>query len=427
MLRIALNSYSGTGAWLALRLLEEGHKVNYFLSSKEYAPILEGIVPSPQLINLRDGYKAMPDYGRYDLSIFDLTGRERWAEYSARLCPTIGDGKIHSKLEDDRAFAMEVMENCGILVPPYERFEEPGAAKSYVLKTGKTYVYKCDGGQDVGTDTTYVSSGVEDMLDHIDKLWEESKGAKFILQERISGTEVSTEGFFNGEDFYLLNSTLECKKFMNDDIGPQTGCSGAVVFTHGLAEPALYKHGLGRMKSYLRSIGYVGPLDLNTICTSQGAYGLEFTPRFGYDAIALLMEMYAGDFGTMLHRIAIGDIPEQSYRAEFCASIRLSIPPYPSEHATRHSKGQIIEGIDKEDYEHTFMYDISKCNGHMESCGICGFLACPMGCGDSITSAFSACNSRLQRIKVPGLQYRTDCEKCIAKRYDELLRDGWLR
>ena len=48
-MRIALSSYSGYGAWFILRLLMEGHSVDYFLSKPEYADILEGIVPSPFL------------------------------------------------------------------------------------------------------------------------------------------------------------------------------------------------------------------------------------------------------------------------------------------------------------------------------------------------------------------------------------------
>ena len=41
-LKIALSSYTGYGAWFQLRLLEEGHKVDYYLTEPEYENILSG-------------------------------------------------------------------------------------------------------------------------------------------------------------------------------------------------------------------------------------------------------------------------------------------------------------------------------------------------------------------------------------------------
>ena len=143
-------------------------------------------------------------------------------------------------------FGLEAMEECGIQVPPYERFTDLGAAKEYVRKGNKRYVYKPDGGQDNDTDTTYVASSAEDMLANIDKLFAKTKSHPFVLQEFIKGTEVSVEGWFNGEDFYLVNVTLEEKKFMDKGNGPNTGCAGNLVF-YLRESSALYKDGLEKM------------------------------------------------------------------------------------------------------------------------------------------------------------------------------------
>ena len=427
-MRIALSSYSGIGAWLSLRLQAEGHSVDYFLSKPEYANVLRGICPTPFTPEGR-GYARFPDYSKYDVSVFDVTGREKQAEFSAGLAPTIGDGAFNCCAEDDRDFGLSVMEECGIAVPPYEKFADVGAAKSFIKKTGKRYVYKPDtvGGKEQDTADTYVSSNAEDMLAYIDKVYAHSGNAPFVLQEFITGTEVSTEGWFNGEDFYLINSTLEEKKFMNDNKGPNTGCSGNLVWTYGGCEPQLYKHGLGKMKKYLKSISYTGMLDLNTIVTTQGVYGLEWTPRFGYDAIATFIQLYAGNFGEMLHRIATGQVPEQSFRAEFAAGVRLSIPPYPTEVAGKHPGGVPIKGLDEEDFLETFMFDVEREKDELVTAGVSGFIAVPMGKGESIGAAFSEVKDRIGRIKIPNMQHRTDIEKCVQKRYNQLNADGWLR
>lgn len=424
-LKIALSSYTAYGAWFQLRLLEEGHKVDYFLTEPDYENILGGIIPSPYV--QAKGSKGYPRYDKYDLSIFDLTGKQRQAEYSASLCPTIGDGAFNCAVEDDRMFGLEAMEECGIQVPPYERFSELASAKEYIRKGNKRYVYKPDGGQDNDTDTTYVSSSSDDMLANIDKLFAKTKGQPFVLQEFIKGTEVSVEGWFNGEDFYLVNVTLEEKKFMDKGNGPNTGCAGNLVFY--LRESAeLYKQGLEKMKPYLKKIGYTGMIDLNTIAVEgAGLFGLEWTPRFGYDASATLINMYGGNFGEMMHKIATGAIPDESWKGEFGAAVRLSIPPYPTEVKGKHPAGVSIKGIEKKDYLGTYMFDVEldKREG-LVTAGHSGFVCVPLGYGRSIGDAWAEVDAKVDKIKIPNMQIRSDLQKSTTKRYYELSEMGLL-
>lgn len=433
-MKIAMSSYSGYGAWFVLKLLEDGHKVDYYLSKPEFKNILDGLIPAPFTPsgehhgNARANY---PNYSNYDLSLFDLTGRPRQAEYSANNCPTLGDGAFNCAVENNRMFGIETMEECGIQVPPYEKFSNIDSAKKFISKTKKRYVYKPDGGQEQDTATTYVASDSDDMLKYLDKVNAITHGADFILQEFIPGTEVSVEGWFNGEEFYLLNCTLEEKKFMNKGKGPNTGCAGNLVFTFGNKEPAVYTQGLAKMKEYLKSISYTGMLDLNTIATSQGLYGLEWTPRFGYDASAALVQIYGGDFAEAMLSIALGEVPYLSWKAEFCAGIRLSIPPYPSELKGHHPEEVPIQGIDEENYTKIFMYDLMKSKergskDELITCGHSGFIATPMGTGNTIKEAFEECDALIKKIKIPNMQYRTDIEDSTHKRYSILDRDGWL-
>jgi phosphoribosylamine---glycine ligase len=422
-LKIALSSYTGYGAHFILRLLEEGHRVDYYLTEPDYENILGGIIPAPYI--RPRGAKGYPNYGKYDLSLFDLTGRERQAEYSATLCPTLGDGAFNCAVEDDRMFGLEAMAECGIQVPPYERFTDTAAAKVYIRKSNKRFVYKPDGGQDNDTDTTYVSSSPEDMLANLDKLFTKTKGSPFVLQEFIKGTEVSVEGYFNGDEFYLVNVTLEEKKFMNGNHGPNTGCAGNLVF-HLSESSELFKQGLGRMKEYLRGVNYTGMIDLNTIATDSGLYGLEWTPRFGYDASATLFQMYGGNLGEMFHKIATGRVPDESWRGDFAVGVRLSIPPYPTEIKGKHPAGVAIKGISEGQYKSTYMYDVMLQGGELVSAGHSGFIAVPMAHGMSMGDAWTALDEKIEDIKIPNMQIRTDVQKSTSKRYHELSRMGLL-
>ena len=77
----------------------------------------EELVPKP----LPKHYKI--DYANFDLSLFDLDWPEPLPQMlHSEVTPTIGDGSLNCKLEDDRAFGIELMEAAGIAVPPYEKF-----------------------------------------------------------------------------------------------------------------------------------------------------------------------------------------------------------------------------------------------------------------------------------------------------------------
>jgi phosphoribosylamine-glycine ligase len=108
----------------------------------------------------------------------------------------------------------------------------------------RAFVFKPNGGQEQDTATTYVSKSSDDMLRYLDKLGTITKGVEFILQEVVNGTEVSVEGWFNGEDFYFINGTLEEKKFMEGNKGPNTGCAGNLVWVFDqVNKPLIYREG----------------------------------------------------------------------------------------------------------------------------------------------------------------------------------------
>lgn len=433
-MRIAMSSYSGMGAWFVLRLLAEGHKVDYFLSKKEYEDVLCGLIPTPKLLSLDhrkhiEGY-GYPSYKSYDLSLFDLTGRAKQADYSRSQTATLGDGTFEKLLEDDREAGIQAMEHCGINVPPYQRFDSLGEAKAFIKKSGKRYVYKPYEG--IGGDDkslTYVSKSAEDMLKVIDKLFTASRHAPFILQEFIKGTEIGTEAFFNGEDFFCLTGTLEEKKFMNDNRGPNTGCSGNLIFS--MRQGArIFEDGLLKAKQMLQGVGFRGIIDLNTIVTEDAIYGLEWTPRFGYLCCPTIAAMYGSGYAEFLWNIASGKTPQTKWAYSFGMSTTITIPPYPTEIRIPKAKGIPIEGLDPEDIKelcHHYLFDACIQSGKtLVTSGNYGYIGAPIGCSDTIEGAAAAMQARLDRIQIPNMQYRTDIKKSTMERYYTLQHDSWL-
>lgn len=420
MAKILIVSREGLGAWFSLRLLEEGNSVDVWIQKSYYQGVLSNIIPKV----LTD----KPNFSAYDLILFDVTGTPKLAEEALLASPTLGDGNLHCQLEDDRLFGIEVMENVGINVPFYEAFDDIGEAKRFIRKTNKRFVFK-PSGDNQSTATTYVSKDAEDLLRYLEKVSASSKGSEFILQEVVNGTEISTEAYFNGTDFFLLNGTLEEKKFMNGRLGPNTGCSGNLVWMYNsIKPPAIFRHGLGKMKDFLQQYGFRGMIDLNTIVTESQIYGLEWTPRFGYDASATIFSRIESPLGDFLGNVATGNPGNATTGSPFAASVRISIPPYPSEIKGEHPESIPIEGVEEDEcIKDCYLYDCTlDNNGELVSAGVSGFIMAPIAGGESIAQSFGRSYSKVDKIHIPDMQYRTDLEEMITARYNKLDRQGWL-
>jgi phosphoribosylamine-glycine ligase len=426
MAKILIVSHDGCGHWFSLRFKEEGHSVDIYWTGKtnddgQYA--LGGMCP--ELL------KKEPDFSKYDLVIFDTTDRPVLADKARELAPTIGDSSFATEIENNRLMGIEAMEECDINVPEYETFDDIGEAKKFIRKNNKRYVFKPFGDSDTDTATTYVGKSAEDLIKYLDKLGTLAKGVQFILQEVVDGTEVSTEGWFNGEDFHLLNGTLEEKKFMEGGRGPNTGCAGNLVFTYdSLNPPLIFREGLGKMKDMLKSVGYRGPIDLNTIVSDTKVYGLEWTPRFGYDAAATLFHIISSELAEFLAQVATGEIPTFRIKNPYAVSVRVSIPPYPSEIKGHHPAEIPIEGLDevKDIWRSYYLYDCCvDRHDNLYTAGINGFICVPIASGQTIPEAYDKMTHKLNKLQIPNMQYRGDLLKCFHKRYNTLREQGWLR
>ncbi len=417
-------SVYGEGLWLAWKMQHEGHDVSAIVGEPRYAEALKG------LITVMPGGEVYAAEN-YDMVVMDTTGMGKSAEQARREVPTIGDSILADTLEEDRVYGLEFMQKCGLQVAPWEKFTDPADAIRYIKKRKTRLVFKPVGEQD-DKSTTYVSRSAEDMLDYFDVLFRTAKVSEFILQEYVEGTEISLEVYINETGYYALNATLETKKLMNGDVGPNTGCSGSLCWMIE-NENRIFEKGLKKCIAPLQEMGYVGPLDLNTIVNDSGVWALEFTPRFGYDATALLTRLLPVSFADFLYAVASNQsVPALSPKHSFCASARLSIPPYPCDGLPDkfYKAGVPISGLTEKNLDEFFIYDVRKRAedaDDLETAGLCGWVGSPLAVGETPGAAFGAAYDMLEEVRVPNGQYRTDVLENVAKRYAALREGGWLK
>ena len=263
-------------------------------------------------------------------------------------------------------------------------------------------------------------------------LYRKNPQKEFVLQEVVNGTEVSTEMWMNDRGYYAVNFTIEAKKFMAGNVGPNTGCAGNLLWMAN-QEPTLFQRGLKKAYEPLREEGFVGMIDLNAIVADGEIFGLEWTPRFGYEGTCNLTKLLPIEFGEFMYRVAAGEtMPDLAPKESFCASVRIGIPPYPlSDGPTKiYREGVPLGGLTPLNLKSFFARDVRASENdedRFETAGVDGWIGSALTAGPTVHDAFSSAYALIASLKIPDMMYRNDLENLCAKRYLELQKGGWLR
>jgi phosphoribosylamine---glycine ligase len=432
-MKFLIRSGCGESLPVALRLKQEGNEVRFAISEeadKEYHLIGDGMIDKSTLPRSMD----WADVIVFDSNIFKLPQE---AETLREVTLVLGSSELSGKLENDRALAVQTAKSVGLDVPSYEEFSGPGAwnkAESYLRETGDKIfqngvVWKPNGEAPA---STFVAGDVDQMV-HMLSYWKElykehKETPNFILTSKIEGQEISTEGWFNGKEFYVPNNTLERTRFFDGDHGEKTGCAGNVVWHN---DGPLFKTLIQPLKQILNG-RYCGPIDVNAIIDekSNKPIFLEFTPRFGYDALFALIQGLDSDLGELFYQVAAGQKVNFSIRNDFAAAIRVHIPPYPEPPASDDKLRPVgipIGGIPKNfNIGPYFPVEVYVSDDTLFTSGPDGYVIVIGGNGKSPDGAFEKVYKTIEGLDIPLMRYRLDLGKKLQEVYGKLLKTGWL-
>ena len=420
-MKFLLYSGFGEGSQILKRIEDEGNEVGLYIDDKVYKNAFDGILPK---IDNPDSF-----IDKDTIILFDMSGFGSIADnYRKKGLHVFGASAFADKLEHDRNFGFEQMEESGITVPNYIEFTDFNAGIEYAKETKERLVFKPNGS--MPTKLTYVSEDSGQLIEYL-KFVEKRFGKEiksFILQDFIEGVVVSSEFYCsNGELIWPPNHTVEVKKSMNDDLGPSTGCSGNITWC---SVSPIIEQGIYKAKEFIEREKYTGQIDLNAVVNESGVYGLEWTPRFGYDATPTYLTLLEMDLGQFFSDMAMGQGFNGDVSEKYAGSVRLSIPPYPMEakanvDTEKISPNQGIPIQRWEEYEDDlYFYEVMLEEDSLVHSGGTGVICLGLGLGETPEESIDEAYNILENIKVPDRQYRTDLSEVLGKMVKEVQQYG---
>ncbi|WP_270938048.1 phosphoribosylamine--glycine ligase [Falsiroseomonas oryzae] len=257
-----------------------------------------------------------------------------------------------ARLEGSKAFTKEVADAAGVPTAAWARFEDPAAARAYILQRGAPIVVKADGlaaGKGVVVAST-VEEAEAAIADIMESRVHGTAGASVVIEECLPGEEVSFFALCDGTTALPMAAAQDHKRVGEGDTGPNTGGMGAYspppAFTDALRDEAMdriIRPTLAEMAK--RGAPFQGVLFAGLMLTGDGPKLIEFNVRFGDPECQALMLRLRSDLLPALLAACDGELSRFDLRWEAHPSlvVVMAAEGYPG----TPRKGTEIRGLER--------------------------------------------------------------------------------
>ncbi len=380
-----------------------------------------------------DGLLNFARENRIDLTV---VGQEAASEagvadaFIAANLTIFGADKKAVQLESSKVFSKDLMQKAKVPTAQYQTFSDPEKAKTYARLRSLPIVIKADGlaegkGVVIAENLEQIDAAINEIM--IEKKFGES-GAQVVIEDFLTGKEVSTHALVAGQNFVLFPSSQDHKQIFDGDRGPNTGGMGVIAPVPWVTAEQMkivadevVKPTLTELENQgVKFVGCLYPglmIDREKPVIASAAKQssersniqvLEFNARFGDPEAEVYMRLFDGDLYEVLSSAARGELDPQKvkWHKGFAVSVVMASAGYPG----KYEKGLPISGLENAEKvpDVVIFHAGTKRSADGEVLTNGGRVLNVTATGETLDEALEKAYAAVDKIHFDGAQFRRD-------------------
>ena len=324
--------------------------------------------------------------------------------------PCFGPHASAAIIEGSKVFSKNLMKKYNIPTATYEVFDDADAALEYVKSCPIPTVIKADGlalgkGVIIATDRKMATDAVLSIM-------KEGKfgasGNKIVVEEFLTGPEVSVLAFTDGKCVKPMVSSMDHKRALDNDEGLNTGGMGTVApnpyYTDAIAKECMEKIFLPTVDAMNREgRTFKGCLYFGLMLTQNGPKVIEYNCRFGDPETQVVLPLLESDLYTVMRAVTDGALSdcEVKFKDGGACCVIMASKGYPE----KYESGFEIK-IDDEVFDSVYVAGAKLEDGKLLTAGgrVLGVTAVEDTLGGAIASAYK----KVEHVSFASQYYRKD-------------------
>ena len=337
--------------------------------------------------------------------------------------PCFGHKANAAIIEGSKVFSKRLMQKYNIPTAAYAVFTDLKEALAYIEDAPIPTVIKADGlalgkGVIIAQTRQEAKNALRSMLE--DKIFGES-GSRVIIEEFLTGPEVSVLSFTDGETVVPMISSMDHKRAKDGDQGLNTGGMGTIApnpyYTAEVARECMETIFLPTIRA-MKAEGrpFRGCLYFGLMLTPDGPKVIEYNCRFGDPETQVVLPLLETDLLTIMQAVAAGKLSQVDvkWKDASAACVVMASDGYP----THYEKGFPITLPELGADEHIFIAGAKLQEGTLVTSG--GRVLGAVSVKSTLKEAVDGAYALAERIRFGNAYYRRDIgQRALAAKEEQ--------